>query len=454
MTPHPHLSRLLLMLALATSASTSFAAPPPDHWVGTWATAPFAGNNGRPAAPAMLVPVATPPASATATPAPAMTPLAAPASAPNPAPFPGRPPAFVYGTADTTLREIVHVSLGGPQVRVIFTNEFGTEPLTIGAAHVAVSQGGSTINLVSAASLTFGGRASVVIPPGALVVSDPATVKLPAAADLAISFFLPAQTITHLSQHGSADQTSYTASGNVVGAKTLDNPTEIRSWPFVKGVDVKVSADSAAVVALGDSITDGAFATNNANARWPDELARRLLADKKTANLGVLNEGIGGNRVLNDVTGPSALARFDRDVLAQAGVKYLIILESINDIGHATDPVRPNGIVSADDLVFGLTQLAERAHAHGIKVFAATLTPDGKSKYDQPGEEPMRQAVNQWIRTTSQIDGFIDFDKATQDPAAPAQFLPAYDHGDHLHPNDLGYKAMGDAIDLKLFESK
>jgi len=446
MTPHPRISRLLPLFALAAIASTCFAAPPPDHWVGTWATAPFAGNNGRSAAPALLVPVAT----QSATPAQA----AAPASAPAPAPRPNRPPAFVYGISDTTVREIVHVSLGGPQVRVIFTNEFGTEPLTIGAAHIAVSQGGSTINLVSAAGLTFGGRASVVIPPGALVVSDPATLKLPAAADLAISFFLPTQTITHLSAHGSADQTSYAAPGNVVGAKTLDSPTEIFSWPFVKGVDVKVSAESAAVVALGDSITDGAFATNNANARWPDELARRLLANKKTANLAVLNEGIGGNRILNDVTGPSALARFDRDVLAQAGVKYLIILESINDIGHATDPVNPNGIVSADDLIVGLTQLAERAHSHGIKVYAATLTPDGKSKYDSPAAEAMRKTINQWIRTTNQVDGFIDFDKATQDPANPTNFLPAFDHGDHLHPNDAGYKAMGDAIDLKLFESK
>ncbi len=452
MITHPRISRLLLLFALAAIASTSYAAPPPDHWVGTWATAPFAGNNGRPVMPAGLVPVTSP--SGAAVPAPVISPPAAQTAAPAATPRPNRPPAFVYGVFDTTVREIVHVSLGGPQVRVIFTNEFGTEPLTIGAAHVAVSQGGSTINLVSAAGLTFGGRASVVIPPGALVVSDPALLKLPVAADLAISFFLPAQTITHLSAHGSADQTSYATPGNVVGAKTLESPTEIFSWPFLKGVDVKVSADSAAVVALGDSITDGAFATNNANARWPDELARRLLADKKTANLAVLNEGIGGNRILNDVTGPSALARFDRDVLAQAGVKYLIILESINDIGHATDPVNPNGIVSADDLIVGLTQLAERAHSHGIKVYAATLTPDGKSKYDNPAAEAMRQAVNQWIRTTSQVDGFIDFDKATQDPANPTIFLPAYDHGDHLHPNDAGYKAMGDAIDLKLFESK
>jgi lysophospholipase L1-like esterase len=377
-----------------------------------------------------------------------------PNTAPTPAARPARPPAFVYGVADTTLREIVHVTLGGPMVRVIFTNEFGTEPLTIGAAHVAISQGGSSINLVSAAGLTFGGHTSVIIPPGALVVSDPATVNLPAASDLAISLFLPAQTITHLSQHGSANQTSYTAPGNVVGAKTLDSPAEIRSWPFVKGVDVMASAASGAVVAFGDSITDGAYAALNANARWPDELARRLLADKRTASLSVLNEGIGGNRILHDTTGPSALARFDRDVIALSGVKYVIILEAINDIGHAFTTVRPYDVVSADDLIAGYVQMAERAHTHGIKVYIATLTPYHGAGYASPAGEQVVQALNQWIRTTNQIDGYIDFEKATQDPANPAMYLPAYDHGDHLHPSDPGYKAMGDAIDLKLFQTK
>ena len=455
MTTRPILSRLLLLFALIALAATSYAAPPPDHWVGTWATAPFAANNGRPAtAPAASTASATP--AATATPAaPAATPAAPEQpAAPNAAPRPPRPPQIVYGTADTTLREIVHVSIGGPQVRIIFTNEFGTDPLTIAAAHVAISQGGSAINLVSAAGLTFGGHTSVIIPPGALVVSDPAVVKVPAAADLAISLFLPAQTITHLSQHGSADQTSYTAPGNVVGAQALDSPTEIRSWPFVKGVDVKVPPQDAAIVAFGDSITDGAYAALNANARWPDELARRLLADKRTAGLGVLNEGIGGNRILHDNTGPSALARFDRDVIALSGVKYVIILEAINDIGHAYTTLRPYDVVSSDDLIAGYVQMAERAHTHGIKVYIATLTPYVGAGYASPAGEQVRQALNQWIRTTNQIDGFIDFDKATQDPANPAMYLPAFDHGDHLHPSDPGYKAMGDAIDLKLFQSK
>jgi len=414
----------------------------------------MAANNGLAPARVVAPPAVAPPANSAA-PVPLSTQTPAPSAPPVPAPAPpsaNRPPRPpVYGTADTTLREIVHISIGGPAVRVVFTNEFGTEPLTIGAAHIGVSQGGSTVNLVSAAGLTFSGRTAVTIPPGALMVSDPAEVKVPAGSDLAISLFLPTQSIPQLSQHGGADQTSYTAPGNVVGAKTLDNPTEIRSWPFVKGVDVKVPAQGAAVVAFGDSITDGAFAALNQNARWPDELARRLLANPKTADIGVLNEGIGGNRILHDNTGPSALARFDRDVIAQAGVKYVIILEAINDIGHAYDTHRVYDVVSADDLIAGYAQMAERAHMHGIKVYMATLTPYTGAGYMSPAGEEVRVALNKWIRTTSQIDGYIDFEKATADPAHPDTFLPAYDHGDHLHPSDPGYKAMGDAIDLSLF---
>ena len=462
------LPSLLVLLAFTATTAASHAAPkPPDHWVGTWAAAPVSANNG-PAAVRVGAPpaVASPANSAAPVPASAQTPTpvigmdaAAPAqgvAADQPAvpaaPGPPRPPQIIYGTADTTLREIVHISIGGPQVRVVFTNEFGTDPLTIGAAHIAVSQGDSTINLVSAAGLTFGGRTMVTIPPGALMVSDPAEVKVPAGSDLAISLFLPTQTITHLSQHGGADQTSYTAPGNVVGAKTLDSPTEIRSWPFVKGVDVKVPAQGAVVVAFGDSITDGAYAAVNQNARWPDEFARRLLANPKTADIGVLNEGIGGNRILHDNTGPSALARFDRDAIAQAGVKYIIILEAINDIGHAYDTAgRAYDVVSADDLIAGYVQMVERAHMHGLKVYMATLTPYVGAKYQSDAGEEVRKTLNQWIRTTDKIDGFIDFDKGTADPAHPDTFLPAYDHGDHLHPSDPGYKAMGDAIDLNLF---
>jgi lysophospholipase L1-like esterase len=440
------LLRCLLLLSLLVTAVTANAAPPPDHWVGTWAASPVSSSNIR-RARGQAVPLP-----AVASPTPSVPPA-------GPADLTVAPvisPDQVYGATDTTLREIVHVSLGGPMVRVVFTNEFGTEPLLIGAAHVAVSQGGSNINLVTAAGLTFSGHISVTIPPGALIVSDPVAMNLPVASDLAVSLFLPAQPMKFVSAHGFANQTSYTAPGNVVGAKTLDAPKEIATWPFLKGVDVKVPAGAAAIVTFGDSITDGALSTKNANARWPDVLARRLQADKKTADLGVLNEGIGGNRILHDVSGPSALARFDRDVIAQAGVKYVVMLEAINDIGHSQDPdpAKRFDIITADDLILGFTQLAERAHTHGIKFYAATILPYGGAKYASPSGEEMRQTVNKWIRTTNLIDGFVDFEKTVQDPANPTAYMPAYDSGDHLHPKDAGYKAMGDSIDLKLFLSK
>jgi lysophospholipase L1-like esterase len=399
---------LLLLLSLCITPTTATAASPADHWVGTWAASPMAAKNpdGKFGAP---------------------------------------------GTDGTTLREIVHISIGGPTVRVILTNEFGLDPLTIGAAQIALGSGTSTITSGTATALTFDGKPSIVIPPGALAVSDPAALKVAPASNLAVSLFLPDQPVSQLTFHPFADQTNYLASGNVVSAASLDTPQTFFTWDFLKGVDVTGDNKAASIVTFGDSITDGAHSTRDANARWPDVLARRLQADKKTANLGVLNQGIGGNRVLHDNTGPSALARFDRDVIAQTGVKYLVIMESINDIGHATDPAKPYDVVTADDLIAGLTQLATRAHTHGIKVYGATLTPFVGAKYQSPAGEEMRQAINKWIRTTNQFDGVIDFDKITTDPTHPGMFLILDDSGDHLHPGDAGYKAMGDSIDLNLF---
>src|SRR5271154_2136877 len=397
----------LLLLALCFSSVLS-AAESNAHWVGTWAASPMAAKNPT-------------------------------------AKF-GAP-----GTDGTTLREIVHISIGGPSVRVILTNEFGLDPLTIGAAQIALSSGTSAITAGSATPLAFAGSSSVTIPPGALIISDPVAIKVAPASDLAVSLFLPDQPVNQVTLHPFADQTNYLVPGNVVGDASLDTPTTFFTWDFLKGIDVTADNKSASIVTFGDSITDGAHSTRDANARWPDILARRLLADKKTANLGVLNEGIGGNRILHDTTGPSALARFDRDVLAQAGVKYLVIMESINDIGHATDPTKPYDIVSADDLIAGLAQLATRAHTHGIRVYGTTLTPFVGAKYQSPAGEQMRQAINQWIRTTNQLDGVIDFDKVTTDPTPPGMFLVLDDSGDHLHPGDAGYKAMGESIDLKLF---
>jgi lysophospholipase L1-like esterase len=408
MTTKARISFLLLLSIYAFTPSIATAAAPADHWVGTWAASPMAAKNpdGKVGAP---------------------------------------------GTDGTTLREIVHTSIGGPSVRVVLTNEFGIDPLTIGAAQIALSSGNSSITPTSATALTFDGKSSIVIPPGALVVSDPAPLKVAPASDLAVSLFLPDQPINQLTVHPFADQTNYLVPGNVVSAASLDTPKTFFTWDFLKGIDVTADNKTASIVTFGDSITDGAHSTRDANARWPDVLARRLQADKKTTNLGVLNQGIGGNRILHDTTGPSALARFDRDVLAQAGVKYLVIMESINDIGHATDPTKPYDVVTADDLIAGLNQLATRAHTHGIKVYGATLTPFVGAKYQSPAGEEMRQAINKWIRTTDQFDGVIDFDKVTTDPTHPGMFLPLDDSGDHLHPGDAGYKAMGESIDLNLF---
>ena len=408
MTIKARIPFLLLLSFCALNPVTVTAAAPADRWVGTWAASPMAAKNPT-------------------------------------AKF-GAP-----GTDGTTLREIVHISIGGPSVRVVLTNEFGLDPLTIGAAQIALSSGTSTITAGNATALTFDGKPSIVIPPGALVVSDPVALKVAPFSNLAVSLFLPDQPVNQLTLHPFADQTNYLVPGNVVSAASLDTPQTFFTWDFLKGVDVTADEKSASIVTFGDSITDGAHSTRDANARWPDVLARRLQANKKTANLGVLNQGIGGNRVLHDIAGPSALARFDRDVLAQAGVKYLVILESINDIGHATNPTKPDDIVTSDDLIAGLSQLATRAHTHGIKVIGATLTPFVGAKYQSPAGEEMRQAVNKWIRTTNQLDGIIDFDKVTTDPTHPGMFLPLDDSGDHLHPGDEGYKAMGDSIDLNLF---
>jgi lysophospholipase L1-like esterase len=354
------------------------------------------------------------------------------------------------GPGNTTYRNIVHISLGGSAVRVQLTNEFGTDPLTVGAAHIAVSAGGGAIQANTDHALTFNGKPTVEIPTGAFVLSDPVTMQAAPLSDLVVSVYVPEQRIRNTTCHTFADSTNYVFKGDATAVVTFDNSSPIYAWCFVKGIDVKTDGKAAAIVTFGDSITDGAQGTRDANGRWPDVLAARLLADKKTEDLGVLNEGIGGNRVLHDGYGPSALARFDRDVIAQSGVKYLIILEGINDIGRLKDPHEPGDNITADDLIFGLTQLVTRAHQHGIKVFGATLTPYLPTGYSSPQGEQVRQAYNQWIRTSGIFDGVIDFDKITQDPEHPETFLPDYDSGDHLHPKDAGYKAMGDAIDLSL----
>lgn len=355
---------------------------------------------------------------------------------------------------DSTYRDIVHISQGGTSVRVQITNEFGSRSLMIGGANIALSEGPGTdaVEPGSDHTLTFSGQNSVMIPAGAFVYSDPVPFKVAAMANLAVSVYLPKQEIAETTCHDDAQSTNFIAPGNESAAPKLTDARPIYSWCFVKGIEVTPESKKAAtIVAFGDSITDGWQSTRDGNNRWPDVLAQRLQADPKTEDLAVINEGIGGNRLLHDGYGPNALARFDRDVLAQSGVKYVILLEAINDIGHTAKPNEPGDEVTVAQIEFALSQLVTRAHEHQLKVFGATLTPYVGAKYDSHAGEQMREAVNQWIRTSGIFDGVIDFDKATRDPANPLVFAPSMDSGDHLHPNAEGYKAMGAAIDLSLF---
>lgn len=357
----------------------------------------------------------------------------------------------VHPFAATTLREIVHVSNGGDQIRIRFTNELGSDPLTISDAHAALSAGGAAIKDGTDHAVTFGGATSVRIAPGAAVFSDPVPLAVPALSDVAISFYLPNQIMRAETYHAFADQDNFLADGDVAGASSLPQPTTTTSWYFVDGVDVPAENGSRSIVTLGDSITDGAHSTLNANLRWPNVLANRLKQEHGMENVSVLDEGIGGNRVLNETAGPSALSRLDRDVLAQNGVKYVIVLESINDIGRLAHLTAPEDDINAQQLEFALKQIADAAHEHGIKAIGATLTPYGGANYYSEKGEQVREAVNDWIRTSGTFDGVIDFDQITRDPQKPTWFNPAYDSGDHLHPGDEGYKAMGAGIDLKLF---
>jgi lysophospholipase L1-like esterase len=356
----------------------------------------------------------------------------------------------VHPFSATTLREVVHVSAGGSQVRVRFTNAYGLDHLIIRDAHVALSAGGSAIQPGTDHALTFGGANTISIPPGAEMFSDPVTLDVPPLSDLAVSFFLPPQIMRAETYHDLANQDNFIADGDQASAASLAQPTTTESWYFLDGIDVNAVEDSRSIVAFGDSITDGHHSTLNGNARWPDFLAGRLQHDPAFQHVGVLNQGISGNRVLNDQTGPNALSRIDRDILSQSGARYLILLESVNDIGRQRRLSGPHDKVDAQQIEEGLRQIAEAAREHGMKVYGATVTALGTDYYNEKAEQ-MREAVNDWIRTSGTFDSVIDFDKITRDPQKPQQLNPLYNSGDGLHPNDAGYKAMGDSIDLALF---
>lgn len=353
--------------------------------------------------------------------------------------------------ADRTLRQIVRVSLGGERVRIRLTNEYGERPLVIGAAHVAVRDSGATIRGSTDRAITFGGRPTVTLRPGAVVTSDPVELAVPALSDLAISLWVQ-DTIRTTTRHPAAHQTNYVSSrGDFTAAPRLMPDTTLASWLWLAGVDVTNRAATGVIVAIGNSITDGTGSTRDANARWPNVLARRLLASRESPK-GVVNAGIGGNRVLSPTAGPSALARFDRDVLVQPGVTHVVLLEGINDLFRGTATPDPRDNVTAEDIIFGYQQLIARAHERGLLIFGATLTAvGGMNRPTVAAVDAKRRVINEWIRTSGAFDGVIDFDAATRDPSQPDRLLPTNDSGDHLHPSDAGYKSMGEAIDLTLF---
>ncbi len=398
---------IALAIAPAARAQSGWAS---EHWVGTWSASmhgqiSFAGRN-----------------------------------APN------------EGYENQTVRMIVPTTIAGHRARVRLSNAFGTTPLVVGAAHIALRSSGSAIVPASDHPLTFSGRASITIPAGAEMLSDAVDLDVPQSGDLAITIYVPSKTGPP-TWHSTGLHTTYISGpGDFTSKDDIPGATIQQAWYWIEGVDVTAPEGTWAVVTFGDSITDGARSTVDTNHTWPSELAQRLLARPgHDARIAVLNAGISGNRIWHDMIGPNALERFGHDALAQAGVRDVVVLLGINDIGFSNLPGVADQAVTADDVIAGLRQFIERAHMRGLKVIGATLLPfDGAMYYSADGEAK-RVAVNNWIRTGSAYDGVIDFDVIVRDPANPTKALAKYDSGDHLHPNDAGYKAMGDAIDLSLF---
>jgi lysophospholipase L1-like esterase len=354
-----------------------------------------------------------------------------------------------------TIREVVRISIGGRHLRVRLSNEMGTAPLMVGSAHLAIAGPGGTIQSGSDRVLTFGGHRSITVAASAPALSDPVDIDVPDLTSVAISLYFPTSTGA-ATTHATASQTTFISGpGDFTASAALPVSTTAVSRYFLSAVYTSPDSPTAAVVTLGDSITDGLFSTVDADRRWPDRLAERLAALHRSERTSVVNAGISGNRVLTDFVGPNAQSRTDRDVLGQPGVRFVTLLEGINDIGFPTLLGLPAEAVSADDIIEGYRQLIARVHSHGLKIYGATLTPFEGTIY--PGYfttdgETKRETINHFIRTSGAFDAVIDFDAAVRDPAHPTRLLPAFDSGDNLHPNDAGYLAMADAIDLRLFD--
>jgi lysophospholipase L1-like esterase len=370
------------------------------HWVGTWATGPqLTETSNNPPAP---------------------------------------------GLANNTLRQVVRVSIGGSRLRLRFSNQYGSGPVTLNAVHLARSTGTSSIDTSSGKTLTFSGNGSVTIPTGQIAWSDAFDFALSPLTTVAVTIHFGAVP-TNITGHPGSRTTSYINSGNTLTAANFNGSVTTDHWYYVTGIDVRATMDTRAIVVLGDSITDGRGSTTNGNNRWPDRLAERLQAGESTRNVAVLNLGIGGNTVLSGGLGPTARARFDSDVLGQSGVRYLIVLEGVNDIGYASSAAVGTNLIAA------YQEFIDKSHANDILAYGVPILPFGGSGYYTADHESIRQTVNQWVRTSGEFDAAIDLDAAVRDPGNTVNLLAAYDTGDHLHLNPAGYQAMANAVDLSLF---
>lgn len=358
-------------------------------------------------------------------------------------------PAFF----NKTIRQIMRTSIAGNKVRLRFSNLFGTTPITITSVQLARYESGSAIKPKTGHLVTFSGKTSVTIAAGADVLSDAVAFPVAALEELAVSIYLP-DSIEFSTMHTTGIQTAYFSPGNVAEKEMFPAGETDNSRFFLTDIEVTTKKQSRALVVMGDSITDGVGSTEDKNSRWPDQLAERLQSERAFQSIAVVNSGISGNRILNDGSkpflGPSGLKRFDRDVLNKPNIRWILMFSGGNDISAARILEAPRDKVSAQQIIEGMKTLIQRARQKGIKIYGATLTPKAGARFYYPEGEKMRQVVNNWIRTAEAFDGIVDFDKVIQDPNQPERLLAAYDSGDHLHPNDAGYKAMANAIDLAI----
>ena len=406
MTAKPLWRHVWMLLALAAAgcvASPTVNRPSAERWVATWATAPQLTE------------------------------------ARNMAPAPG--------LAGNTLRQALRVSIGGSRLRVHFSNEYGKSPLVIRAAQLAPYRGSGAIDPATGGALAFDGQPGVTIPAGQVAASDPREFEVAPMADLALTTWF-GEVPGDLTGHPGSRMTSYIQQGDAVSAPSLSAGVQTEHWYAMTGIDV-VAPGAAAVAILGNSITDGRGSTTNGNDRWPDMLSRRLRANPATRQVAVLNLGTGGNCVLRACLGPAGLDRFQRDILDQPGVRWVMVLEGVNDIGGVRTAAASDSVARA--LITAYQRMIAQAHARGLRIYGATILPFAGSGYASPDHERARTTVNEWIRTSGAFDAVVDFDAALRDPGDPARLRPDADTGDHLHPNAEGYRLMGEAIDLMLF---